>query len=333
MKTFGAGASRHGYSVVNRQVLPFNRPRIAARYWLWVFMLVTATMFWGFGNVAQKIALQDISPLTLLFMRSLIAVVCLAPFAIWECRRKRINLQQIWQSRGLLAITSASFAFGLAFQTFGGQFTSATNVGFLVNLCMLITPLLLFFIFGEKIRRLTLISCAICFGGAALLTGLQLQAPNFGDALCFAGAIFYAVWIIALDRTLKTIDAPILITTLQFVPTCVIGAGLTFPYEKISIADFSNIWPALFFVCVMSTSVGFLLASYAQRIVIPVVASIIYSFEALFGAFAAYFVLGERMSPSAMLGGGLMFASILACQYRANAGDGKKIGQFLIPGT
>jgi drug/metabolite transporter (DMT)-like permease len=322
MKTLDAGASRHGSTVV-KPVLFFKFSRESLKYFFAVLMLLIAALFWGLGNVAQKIALADTSPMMLLFLRSSIALLFLSPLAVWEWRARRITLKAMWRHKLLLAITVASFAMGLALQTYGGQITSATNLGFLINLCVLITPLFLYVGFNEKISRFTLLSCFICFTGAVMLTGFNLQAPNVGDALCLAGAVFYAVWIIALDRTLKVIDAPILITTLQFVPASLAGLFVATPQGEVFSVNFTAIWPALLFVSILSTCVSFLIASYAQRLVKPVVAALIYSFEALFGFVAAYFALGEQLSAIAMLGGGLMFVSVICCQYIANANQAK----------
>jgi drug/metabolite transporter (DMT)-like permease len=293
MKTLGAGASRRGFTVIN-PVVKTTEWHASSKYALAIMMLALATIFWGFGNVAQKIALNDVSPLMLVFIRSTIALICLAPFAAAECLKKKITIKQIWQHRALLCLTASSFAIGLSLQTFGGQFTSATNLGFLINLCVLITPLLLFVFCRERISRLTLLSCVVCFFGAGLLTGLNFQSPNIGDAMCLAGAIAYAVWIIALDRTMKVIDLPISITLLQFFPLCCIGFVLASPHGEVFALNYSKLWPALLFVGLLSTCLSFLMASYAQRLVKPVVAALIYSFEALFGALAAYFILGEQ---------------------------------------
>ncbi len=316
MKTLDAGASGHGFTV-KKPAEQKVQWRASRKYMFAIFMLTIATLFWGFGNVAQKIALSDVSPSMVLFIRSAIALFCLVPLAIVECKNSSIGFDQIWKHRGLLLVTSFSFASGLALQTFGGQLTSATNLGFLVNLCVLITPLLLFAVYGERVSRLTLVSCIICFGGAALLTGLNFQEPNLGDLMCVAGAIAYAVWIIALDRTLKVFDAPVMITLLQFWPTFILGFMIASPHGEVFALDYAKLWPSLVFVSVLSTCIGFLIASYAQRLVKPVVAGLIYSFEALFGAIGAYVVLGEQLSIAAMTGGGLMFASILICQLRA----------------
>jgi drug/metabolite transporter (DMT)-like permease len=318
MKTVDAGASGQGMSVVRQQSHPKPTPRISAKYALAVLMLLCACLLWGFGNVAQKIALQDVSPLALLFIRSLVALICLLPFAVHEYRSKKITLKNIRESGHWLAITAASFALGLACQTYGGQFTSATNLGFIINLCVLFTPLILFLGVGERISKLTLLSCVICFCGAVLLTGIHMQMPNFGDGLCLIGAVFYAVWIISLDRTLKVIDAPILVTVMQFAPTILLGFIVAAPAGELYTLDFQATWPALLFVSVLSTCVSFLMASYAQRLVEPVIAGLIYSFEALFGAYGAWLFLGETLTPLALLGGGLMFASIVMCQYCAS---------------
>jgi drug/metabolite transporter (DMT)-like permease len=313
MKTFDAGASRRGFTVVN-PVVKKTHSRASRKYAFVIIMLTLATVFWGFGNVAQKIALNDLSPIMLLFIRSAVAVICLVPFAVDECIQSRIPFKKIWQNRGLLFLTSASFAIGLSLQTFGGQYTSATNLGFLINLCVLITPLLLFVFFRERVSRLTLVSCLICFCGAGLLTGLHFQAPSMGDAMCLAGAVAYAVWIIALDRTLKVVDLPILITLLQFLPLSCASWVFASPHGEVFALNYSKLWPALIFVSVLSTCLSFLIASYAQRLVNPVIAALIYSFEALFGALGAYVVLGEQLSLAAMVGGALMFGSIILCQ-------------------
>jgi drug/metabolite transporter (DMT)-like permease len=320
MRTIHAGASESTLAV-QRTVLNSKTQSFTTKYWLAIVMLIFATLFWGIGNVAQKIVLSHTSPFTLLFVRSIVACVMLCPLAARECKIKHFQLKDIVQNFHSLAMTAISFAMGLTCQTYGGQFTSATNLGFIINLCVLITPLLLFLFFGERVSRLTLLSCGICFLGTILLTGLHYESPNFGDCLCFIGAIFYGVWIIELDRTLKVVDAPILITVTQFIPTCLIGLALEVSGGIKLNFDLLVVWPALLFVCILSTCVSFLIAAYAQRLVKPVIAAMIYSFEALFGALAAFFFLGERLSPSAILGGSLMFASILFCQYRAKAAE------------
>jgi drug/metabolite transporter (DMT)-like permease len=313
MKTLGAGASKQSFAGHDGSALHKLRPRISVRYWLAIVMLICAALLWGFGNVAQKLVLHDISSPTLLFIRSIIALISLLPLAILECRQKNIGWRDLKKHGVPIAITALSFALGLACQTIGAQFTTATNIGFIINLCVLFTPLMLYVVFGESISKLTLLSCAICFLGAVMLTGLHMQKPNFGDALCFVGAIFYAIWIIAIDRSLKLIDAPILTTAVQFIPTSLFGLAL--PPGELQHLQVASLWPALLFVSILSTCVGFLIAAFAQRLVQPVVAGLIYSFEALFGALGAWAVLGERLTPTAMTGGALMFVSILVCQY------------------
>jgi drug/metabolite transporter (DMT)-like permease len=323
MKTLGAGASKQSFAGHDGSALHKLRPRISVRYWLAILMLICAALLWGFGNVAQKLVLHDISAPTLLFIRSTIALICLLPLAYGECRQKNIKWRDLKKHGVIIAITALSFALGLACQTIGAQFTTATNIGFIINLCVLFTPLMLYVVFGESMSKLTLVSCVICFVGAVLLTGIHLQHPNLGDALCFIGAIFYAIWIISLDRCLKSIDAPILITAFQFIPTSFFGLALS-PQDLQQLGQ-TSLWPTLLFVSVLSTCVSFLMAAYAQRLVQPVVAGLIYSFEALFGALGAWVVLGEKLTPTALAGGAMMFVSILVCQYCVCAGVNRRI--------
>ncbi len=281
-----------------------------------VVMLLLAAFYWGTGNVAQSVALVEISPLLLVGLRSALGFFFLLPFAIGECRRNSLDWKYFWRNRTCLMLPIVSFGAALALQTIGGAYTTATNVGFLVNMCVLMTPILLWILYRQKPSHYTLMACGLCLTGVAMLTGLNISKLNLGDAICMASALFYSLWVIGLERAQVNVDAPITVTALQFVLPALIGLSFGFDLENIDAIVSWPALPALIYLGVFSTGVGFLFATMALRHVGPMLSVMIYSLEAIFGAVAAFFILDERMQTIAIVGAGIMLASIIMIEVR-----------------
>jgi drug/metabolite transporter (DMT)-like permease len=278
--------------------------------------VVIATVFWGLGNVAQKIALDDVPPAMLAAIRAVATLICLAPFAHWELRKSGAEIQKLKTHWPCALVVISSFSMAFTLQSFGGLFTSASNLGFLVNLSVLLTPLLLFAVCRERLSRSAIAACVVCFIGVFMLTGFDFEEPNMGDVMCVGAAFFFAIWVIALDRFLAAVSLPFTISALQFLPVALNCGYISFVRYDIDFIPIAPVLPALIFVSLFGTCISFLLATLSQRVLQPATTTILFSLEALFGAVGAYFILQEQMSTMNMAGGLLIFASIAVSQWR-----------------
>lgn len=281
-----------------------------------ILMLLLATFYWGTGNVAQNIALGELSPIFLTGLRSFIALMFLGPFAINECRKRELDTAFFWRNRACLILPVISFGCALALQTIGGAFTTATNVGFLVNMGVLMTPLFLWIFYQQRPSNFTLAVCGMCMCGISLFTGSHWTTPNSGDMICLSAAVFYSLWVIGLQRAQEEIDAPITLTALQFVLPAIIGLSINVSMQNVVAVFTWPTLPAVIYLGVFSSGVAFLMATIALRHVSPILSVMIYSFEAIFGALAAYFILDERMQTIAIVGAGIMIASVVLMEIR-----------------
>src|SRR5664279_4392670 len=91
-------------------------------------LLVTAFL-WGVTFVAQKYAAETMPALAFVAARFTVSAVALAPFALWEFRRKpHAPGQDEWRLALAIGIT---LFLGTGLQQAGMATTSATNAGFL----------------------------------------------------------------------------------------------------------------------------------------------------------------------------------------------------------
>lgn len=270
--------------------------------------LLAMTVVFGMGNVVQKTVLNEMDSWMALALRSTLALACLAPFAygelktVWPQRRKLLTL---------LPLVIIGFGIGISLQPLGAGMTTATNMGFLINLSVVFTPLLCWFSGEQKLDRITILACVTSLVGAGLLSHGSPSQLGLGDLLCVGAAVGFAVWIIAVQKASTELGCPALITFAQWFAPMVLGFGMT-DQDMSSRATFSSTaWAELAFLGVGVSGLAYLVAADAQAKISSVAASLIYPAEAVFGAAAAYLWLGETMSTLALIGACIVMISIV----------------------
>jgi drug/metabolite transporter (DMT)-like permease len=281
-------------------------------------LLVAALL--GLGNVVQKPLLADSDPWILMALRASTAIVILLPFARGEWRTVR---QMQFRFPPVMWLIVASFALGMGLQTVGAKYTTATNLGFLINAYVIFMPLLVWLTGRARPGLFAVSASVICFAGAGLLSSGSISAIGFGDLLCFAAAFAYAIWVLALSRLGSAASLMTVLICLQWLPVAILGFAFT-EREWLDISDhLLENFAAYVTLGVFASGFGFLLAARAQQKVSACCASIIYAMEGVFGALAAYIALGERLSGLACFGAVLIVGSIIlaACDSPKNPGS------------
>jgi drug/metabolite transporter (DMT)-like permease len=284
-----------------------------------ILALLFVALLLGFGNVVQKPLLTDGDPWMVMALRASLAVLVLLPLAKGEWRTVR---QQQYRLPPVMWLVVASFALGMGLQTVGAKYTTATNLGFLINAYVIFMPLLVWLSGQARPKALAIMASLTCFAGAGLLSGGSISAFGFGDLLCLGAAFAYAVWVLALSRLGAGASVMSFLVLLQWLPVAVLGFAVT-PASWLDIARHLHGHIAAYVMLgVFASALGFLLAARAQQKVSACCASVIYATEGVFGGLAAYLVLGERLSGAAILGAALIVGSIVvaACERAPPSG-------------
>lgn len=173
--------------------------------------LLLCCVLWGVNQVAAKVALSDIAPLTQAAARSLGAALLVLAWSRW----RGITL---WARDGTLRDgigAGALFAAEFACIFVGLQFTTASRMVVFIYLAPFVVALGMRFIApGERLAPVQWLGLATAFAGVAWAFG-EAFAPDaaggplqwLGDALGVAAAVFWAATTL-LIRATSLADAP-----------------------------------------------------------------------------------------------------------------------------
>lgn len=159
-----------------------------------------ACLLWAVSFIATKEALRFIPPLAVTALRLAAAALCFAPLLVL---RRAIIFKGGWERLGRLFILSL-FGTGLHYgiQTFGLQYTTASNASLWAMACPVCITLIAAFFLGERVtlKKAAGVCLALC-GVAAVLwpvfaAGLDLRSHLAGDGLVFLSIFLWALFTV-----------------------------------------------------------------------------------------------------------------------------------------
>jgi len=271
--------------------------------------LFLATLIWGISFVLMDLALNNITTLYILAFRFLGAAVILLIAGFRELKKLS------WRYVGAGALMGVVLFTAYAFQTYGLMRTTPGKNAFLTAAYCIIVPFLYWLVNKKRPDRYNIMAAVIGLGGVGLISLNDNFQLGVGDALTLVCGFFFAVHIIV---TSKAVDnrIPVLLTMLQFAVAGIIAGVLALIFEPVP----QNIPPAtiwnLVFMAVASTALCIYLQVYGQKHTPPAQASVIMTFEAVFGAAASIVFCGEVLSLKLGLGFLLSFAAFIISETK-----------------
>jgi len=282
-------------------------------------LLMLNTIIWGSTFVIVKSALADISPLLFISVRFLFATIILLPFAFKIF--KDINRAAFWGGI-LLGIL---YFIGFSTQTIGLNYTTATKSAFITGMFIIFTPLFQTLIEKKPPSRGVTIGVILAILGLIFLTSkgdtlLSVfseinESFNIGDFFTLICAIVFSLYLVYLDIISKKSDyKPLVFLQISVTGVCGILFSLLFTVwevEKIHFNFSSNLLFAILYTSVLATVITTTIQTMYQKFVTPSVAGIILSFEPIFAALFAFFMLNEKISNFGLIGCLLIFCGLL----------------------
>lgn len=274
------------------------------------FLLILATVFWGASFILIKIALQEISPLSFIFFRFLLAAVCLLPGLVYL--KGKMNKQD--RIRGAqLGLLLGSIMF---LQTIGLQTITASVSAFLTGFAVVFVLAIHFVVQKKAPRFLDLVTALTCVAGLGLVTqnhGLSWEPGVWYTLGC---AFFIALYTYALSSYAG--HSQILILTLSQMITLTLLAGLSAVAleSKIQVPTQAATWAAILLCGVFCSAVCFWIQAYAQQYLSAFRASMIGVLEPVFATIFARLLLGEVLPFSFYIGAVMILGAIGLINWR-----------------
>lgn len=261
--------------------------------------LVFVTLVWGVTFSVTKGALADASPLVLVAIRFTLATFILAPFA------GGVTAAEL---RGGLLL-GLLFWSGIAFQTSGLVETTPSRSAFITCLSAPLVPLVAWITHRAPPSRGILVAVLLAVAGLYLLTDPGRGGPNRGDLLTAVGAVLFAGHIVAAGAVTRR-GAAIRLLTVQVAITAILAAVAAPLVGVPRLEPTAALGAALAFLTL--TAIGtFWFQLRAQRVISAAQTGLIFTLEPVFASLTSWLAIGEHLSATQWLGGGLVVVGMV----------------------
>jgi len=253
------------------------------------------------------VRLADVGPVSAGFWRLALALPFLAFIAL---RQHRGQPAPGWWLLALVALGGVFFAADLAAWHAGILRTKLANATLFGNFASFLFTIYGFVLLRSAPRPMQLIALALAGIGTVLLIGnsYEVSRAHFaGDLLALLAGLFYAFYLIAVDRARKAMKPwPVL---------AVATAGGTLPILLFAMAIGEQIvphdWTPVILLSISSQLVGQGLLVYAMGHVSPVVTGLCFLIQPIASAAIGWVAFGERLSAGDWMGALLICAALV----------------------
>jgi drug/metabolite transporter (DMT)-like permease len=278
-----------------------------------IFLLVLTTLWWGSTFVVTKGGLDEVAPMRFALLRFSVASLLLVVVAVARGGLSRLPRPTPWRTLTLMALTGIAFyyvGFNLAL-----TYTSASQGALVQSSSPAITAIAAVWLLGERVTKRRLLGIVLAIGGVLLIVGrgapdANAPAPLLGNLLMFGTVILWSVYTVFAKRLANADPAVVMAVVsclgmLMLIPPVLIEAART-PIAPISLES----WLRIIYLGAFPSAAGFLLYSRALRDLDATQAGIFINLVPVIGVISSVVILGDSISPLALIGGALVLVGI-----------------------
>jgi drug/metabolite transporter (DMT)-like permease len=289
---------------------------VSRRGWL---LFAAMCFIWGVPYLFIRVAVEYLSPGTLVFLRTAGATVVLLPIAL--ARRQLFPVLARW--RGLLLFTVVEVMIPWLLLSDAERHLSSSLAGLLVAAVPLVGALAAFFTaHADRVSRAQLVGLLLGVAGVAALVGLDFSGLNLFAILEMAVvSVCYATGPILLARSLSdlpglgVIAAAMTISSVSYLPFLVFQPPRQLPWSAVS---------SVAVLSVICTALAFLLFFKLIAVIGPTRSTVITYVNPAVAVALGVLVLGEDVTLGMLVGFPLILAgSILAARKPKAVADSR----------
>ncbi len=274
-----------------------------------------AVIIWGASFIATKVVLNDISPITVVWLRFSMGVVILG---IASAMRKQISLPNKgeWGYFALLGFLGITLHQSL--QSNGLQTSEAGTTAWIVSTTPVFMALLGWLVLKESLKWVKSLGIFLAFIGVLLVVSKgdlsSVSVGTFGqpgDKLIMGSAINWAVFSVLSRRGLKSHPASLMMFYVMAFGW--IFTSILFFTEN-RLGEISNLtndgWLALLFLGIFCSGLAYIAWYDALQALSAAQTGVFLYIEPLVAVVVAFFVLGEAITVASLIGGGVILLGV-----------------------
>ncbi|MDC0235804.1 DMT family transporter [Candidatus Pelagibacter sp.] len=280
-----------------------------------VCALVT-TFIWGTAFIAQDTGMDNIGPLTFNAARFLVGFIAILPIALLFEKKKIISQINVNKKKFFkyLVFMGFSLFLGTSLQQASLQYTNVANAAFFTVFYVPLVPLLLFFMYSQKVHWSIWPSIGLCVYGVYLLSNFSDAEIMKGDALVILCSLFWAFHIIFAGKFMKVFDIPMFYAALQAIFVATLSIISAYTFEDVVLSNILLESSSIIYAGVLSGGIAFTLQMFAQKNIEEAPAAIIYSLEGVFAVIAAWIILDQILDINNIIGCILILMAVIFSQ-------------------
>ena len=278
--------------------------------------LIVCTLIWGTTFIAQDTGMDNIGPFTFNSARSFVGFLEVAPFVLLF-EKKKVN-KQIKVKRNKfykLIIPVGIFLFlATTLQQVSLLYTDVANSAFFTIFYVLMVPIIVCFLFSERLHWSIWPSVLACVIGGYFLSDIGDATIRFGDSLVLVGALFWALHIIYIGKIIDQFDLPFFIALMQNLIVATLSFILVIIFEEFDFSKIKLETIEILYAGILSGGAAFALQLFGQKNISAAPAAIIMSLEGVVAAIAAWVILNQILELNNIIGCLLILGGILLSQ-------------------
>lgn len=255
------------------------------------YILLTALLFTTLEPVSKLIA-DQISPLSMTFLRFLIGSLVLLPFAIAKTRKEHIRLT--WQDLGIMALLGIlcicvsmlllQYAVLLA--------VSPANIAIIFSSNSVFTIVFAAFILKDKITPMKLLAVGLCIAGVLVCTDFSGQTNPMSVVLAVLSALSFSLYTV-LSKKFMVKYSGIIQTGFSFFfgSIALLMVLLLMRVDIVSQIDSGNIWHLLY-LGIFVSGFGYWTYFQAMHKTSAMAASLVFFIKPILTPFAVFLING-----------------------------------------
>lgn len=275
-----------------------------------------ATMLWAGAFVVARLAVGQISPMTLGATRWFVALLILCTFTLPKVKKEWPIAKKFLPQILAAALTGVAAYSPLSY--FAAQTTSAINL----SLISVTTPIFIVIIssmMGQKQSANTWLGCTIaligsfylvCNGEMSRLLGLQFAA---GDFLMLLAAVGFAVYSLILRKIPEGLSQLTILSLMSFFAVLMLIPCVIWESTQPSMVFNMNgiVFFSIVFSAVCSSIIAWFTWNLGLQYAGPATSGMIYYSLPLWGGLFAFVFLGETMGTVHLISGALIIGGIV----------------------
>ncbi len=274
-----------------------------------------AVIAWGASFIATKIALQDITPVTIVWLRFTMGVVILG-IAVVLRRQFTLPEKGEWGYFALLGFLGITFHQWL--QSNGLQTSQAGTTAWIVATTPIFMALLGWLILKEGLGWIKSLGILLAFLGVLLVVSegnlASVSIGRFGapgDILILISAVNWAVFSALSRRGLKQYPASLMmfyVMALGWFFTSLLFLTTKAPSEIQNLT--LNGWAGVAFLGIFCSGLAYIAWYDALKALTTAQTGVFLYIEPLVAVVVAFFILGEGITVASLVGGGIILFGV-----------------------